>query len=465
MKMGKTNNSTVPAFGMKDRLGYMFGDFGNDFTFILSSMFMMKFYTDVMGLSAGVVGMLMMAARFVDAFTDVTMGQIVDRSKPTKDGKFRPWIKRMCGPVAIASFLIYQSGLADMPYGVKVAYMVVTYLLWGSIFYTSINIPYGSMATMMTKDQYQRTLLNIFRQLFAQIASLLVTAGTLPLVDFITEYVGARKAWSIVYGIFGVIAAILFFLCFAGCKERIHENEETKTEKIRVVDGVKAVLKNKYWHMLMVISICINIFFQAISTVNTYYSKAVLHNSSMISILNTAYIVPAIATFFFVHLVVKKYGKGKTTMFGWMIICVSYVILLPFTENTTVLIITAAMRGVGYCFLLAVSSAMVSDAVEYGEWKTKIRVEGLTFSMQGFVGTIAAGIVTAVIGWVLNFSKYDGTLSFADTQAGSAVLAIKLLFIAVPFVVGVLNIILLKFYKLDKMYPQIIEDLNKRNGK
>ena len=321
------------------------------------------------------------------------------------------------------------------------------------------------MATMMTKDQYQRTLLNIFRQLFAQIASLLVTAGTLPLVDFITEYVGARKAWSIVYGIFGVIAAILFFLCFAGCKERIHENEETKTEKIRVVDGVKAVLKNKYWHMLMVISICINIFFQAISTVNTYYSKAVLHNSSMISILNTAYIVPAIATFFFVHLVVKKYGKGKTTMFGWMIICVSYVILLPFTENTTVLIITAAMRGVGYCFLLAVSSAMVSDAVEYGEWKTKIRVEGLTFSMQGFVGTIAAGIVTAVIGWVLNFSKYDGTLSFADTQAGSAVLAIKLLFIAVPFVVGVLNIILLKFYKLDKMYPQIIEDLNKRNGK
>lgn len=82
--MGKTNNSTVPAFGMKDRLGYMFGDFGNDFTFILSSMFMMKFYTDVMGLSAGVVGMLMMAARFVDAFTDVTMGQIVDRSKPNQ---------------------------------------------------------------------------------------------------------------------------------------------------------------------------------------------------------------------------------------------------------------------------------------------------------------------------------------------------------------------------------------------
>ena len=88
--MAKTNQSSVPAFGMKDKLGYMFGDFGNDFTFILSSTFMMKFYTDVMGLSAGVVGMLMMAARFVDAFSDVTMGRSSDRSKPTKDGKFRP---------------------------------------------------------------------------------------------------------------------------------------------------------------------------------------------------------------------------------------------------------------------------------------------------------------------------------------------------------------------------------------
>lgn len=119
--MASESKSALRPFGMKDKLGYMFGDFGNDFTFILSSLFLMKFYTDVMGVSAGVVGIVMMAARIVDAFTDITMGQIVDRCKPTKDGKFRPWLKRMCGPVAIASFLIFQSGLAGMPYGFKVA--------------------------------------------------------------------------------------------------------------------------------------------------------------------------------------------------------------------------------------------------------------------------------------------------------------------------------------------------------
>ena len=111
------NINSKKAFGMRDKIGYMFGDFGNDFTFILSSMFMLKFYTDVMGVEAKIIGMLMMAARFIDAVTDVTMGQIVDRTKPTKNGKFKPWLKRMCGPVAISSFLIYQSGFASMSYG------------------------------------------------------------------------------------------------------------------------------------------------------------------------------------------------------------------------------------------------------------------------------------------------------------------------------------------------------------
>ena len=165
------NDKVVKPFGFKDKIGYMFGDFANDFTFILSSSFLMKFYTDVMGVSAGVVGMIMMIARFVDAFTDVTMGQIVDRSNPTKDGKFRPWLKRMCGPVAIASFLIFQSGLAGMSYGFKVAWLFVTYILWGSIFYTSVNIPYGSMASAISADPKDRAELSTWRTIGSTLAS------------------------------------------------------------------------------------------------------------------------------------------------------------------------------------------------------------------------------------------------------------------------------------------------------
>ena len=115
-------------FGFRDKLGYLFGDFGNDFTFLLSSSFLLKFYTDVMGVPGYVVGIIMMVARFVDAFTDVAMGRICDRSRQTPVGKFKPWIRRMCGPVAISSFLIYQSVLARMSMGFKIVWLFVTYI-------------------------------------------------------------------------------------------------------------------------------------------------------------------------------------------------------------------------------------------------------------------------------------------------------------------------------------------------
>ena len=129
-------------FGLRDKLGYLFGDFGNDFTFILSTTILMKFYTDVMGVSAGAVGTIMMLARLVDSFTDVTMGRICDRSRIVPGvGKFKPWILRMCVPVAAASFLMYLTAPAGWPYALRVLYLLVTYLLWGSVFYTAVNIP------------------------------------------------------------------------------------------------------------------------------------------------------------------------------------------------------------------------------------------------------------------------------------------------------------------------------------
>lgn len=190
--MKKTN--TVRPFGIRDKVGYLFGDFGNDFTFIFSTMMLMKFYTDVMGVSAGIVGLVMTIARIVDAFTDVTMGRICDRSKTTENGKFKPWLRRMCIPVAFASFLIYQSALANAPMTLKIVYLFVTYILWGSIFYTSINIPYGSMASAISEEPDDRQSLSTFRTMGASLASTAIGV-ILPLVaykkiDGITTLVG-----------------------------------------------------------------------------------------------------------------------------------------------------------------------------------------------------------------------------------------------------------------------------------
>ena len=150
-------------FGIRDKLGYLLGDLGNDFTFILSSSFLLKFYTDVMGVDAFVVGIIMMLARFLDGFTDITMGRICDKSRVTAVGKFKPWLRRMCGPVAVASFLIYQSVFRSYAMWFKILWLTVTYILWGSVFYTSINIPYGSMTSAISREPEDRQSLSTWR--------------------------------------------------------------------------------------------------------------------------------------------------------------------------------------------------------------------------------------------------------------------------------------------------------------
>ena len=267
--MANTGTAVRP-FGMRDKLGYMFGDFGNDFTFMLSSSFMMVFYTDIMGVPSAIVGLLMMVARFVDAFTDVAMGQIVDRAKPTKDGRFRPWIKRMCGPVAIASFLIYQSEFAGMPMAFKVVWMFVTYLLWGSVFYTSINIPYGSMASAISPEANDRTQLSTFRSIGATLANMVIGTAT-PLLAYETvngvpQLSGSRMI--MMAGLFSVCAIVCYILCFSLTTERVEI--PAKTEKFEPVVLLKRIFTSRSLLGIILAALCLLLTMLTMTGMNPY---------------------------------------------------------------------------------------------------------------------------------------------------------------------------------------------------
>ena len=223
----------------------MFGDFGNDFTFLLSSSFLMKFYTDVMGVNAAIVGMVMMIARFVDAFTDVGMGQIVDHSKPTKDGKFRPWIKRMCGPVAIASFLIYQSGLAGMPYGFKVAWLFITYILWGSIFYTFHQHPLRLHASAVSADPKDRAELSTWRTIGSTLANMVIGVAT-PMVAYVVvdgKTVMSGSRMTIIAGVFSICAILCYIVCFKLTRERVEV--PASSQKVSASAIFKSIFTNR----------------------------------------------------------------------------------------------------------------------------------------------------------------------------------------------------------------------------
>lgn len=408
------NNTSVQPFGMKDKLGYMFGDFGNDFTFILSSMFMMKFYTDVMGISSGVVGVLMMAARFVDAVTDVTMGQIVDRSKPTKDGKFKPWIKRMCGPVAIASFLIYQSAFANMAYGFKVAWMAVTYLLWGSIFYTSINIPYGSMASAVSSNPKDRAQLSTWRTIGATLAGLVIGVGTpmvaYEVVDGNTVLSGSRM--TIIAGVFSVCAIICYLLCFNLVRERV--KVEANTQKLEVGKLLKSLFTNRALLGIIIAAILLLLAQLGMSGMAgyvypNYYGSA---SAQSLSALTGNLVILAVCA----PLAVKfstKFGKKELSSVACLVSAVVYVVCLvlkPQNPFAYVAFSTIAYLGIG--FFNTVIWAMITDVIDDSEVKNGIREDGTIYAVYSFARKVGQALSSGMVGGLLALIGYTQATAF-----------------------------------------------------
>ena len=412
--MAKTNNSSVPAFGMKDRLGYMFGDFGNDFTFILSSMFMMKFYTDVMGISAGVVGMVMMIARFVDAFTDVTMGQIVDRSKPTKDGKFRPWIKRMCGPVAIASFLIYQSAFADMSYGFKLVWLIVTYLLWGSIFYTSINIPYGSMASAISSDPTDRTSLSTWRTIGSTLASLVIGTGT-PLVAYVTVdgnpvLDGSRV--TMIAGVFSVLAIICYILCFNLVRERVEV--PANNQKMDLLGIGKSLVTNRALLGIIAAALLLLLAMLGMQGMTgyvfpNYYKNAGAQSvSSLVSSVAILVVCAPLAS-----KLAAKFGKKELSIVSCLVGAGSFLLcLIVHPENVWVYIGFSTLAFIGLGFFNTVIWAMITDVIDDAEVKNGVREDGTVYAVYSFARKLGQAFSSGMIGGLLSLVGYTEKTAF-----------------------------------------------------
>lgn len=458
------NNTSVQPFGMKDKLGYMFGDFGNDFTFILSSMFMMKFYTDVMGISSGVVGVLMMAARFVDAVTDVTMGQIVDRSKPTKDGKFKPWIKRMCGPVAIASFLIYQSAFANMAYGFKVAWMAVTYLLWGSIFYTSINIPYGSMASAVSSDPKDRAQLSTWRTIGATLAGLVIGVGTpmvaYEVVDGNTVLSGSRM--TIIAGVFSVCAIICYLLCFNLVRERV--KVEANTQKLEVGKLLKSLFTNRALLGIIVAAILLLLAQLGMSGMAgyvypNYYGSA---SAQSLSALTGNLVILAVCA----PLAVKfstKFGKKELSSVACLVSAVVYVVCLvlkPQNPFAYVAFSTIAYLGIG--FFNTVIWAMITDVIDDSEVKNGIREDGTIYAVYSFARKVGQALSSGMVGGLLALIGYTQATAF-DPEVTLGIFKMSCIIPIIGFAAVALALIFL--YPLNKKrVEENVAELARRRG-
>lgn len=441
----------VKPFGIKDKLGYMFGDFGNDFTFLLSSTFLLKFYTDVMAVDAYVVGIVMMVARIVDAFTDIGMGRICDRSKDTKNGKFKPWILRMCGPVAIFSFLMYQSALSDIPYAAKIAYLFVTYILWGSVFYTAVNIPYGSMASAISPDPGDRQSLSTFRTMGGALAGAVVTAG-IPLIAY--DKINGNDIlngprFTIIAGACSVFAILCYLLCYNMCTERVKVTVTAEQLKRNSV-GVMFVnaFKNRALISLIVASILMLIAQLTLQQMANYvfpnyYGNAKAQTLSMV-MMGVGMVVAA----FSAKPLSNRFGKaeiGAVSNFAAGILCIVLYFVRP--QNVFVYAAFQMISWIGLGVFQIVAWALVTDVIDYSEVKNGIREDGAVYGMYSFARKLGQAATSGLVGGLLTLVGYEQSTAF-DPAVKEGIFDIATLVPAVGFLL--LAVVLWFWYPLHK---------------
>lgn len=413
---GAAAASENKRFGLSDKLGYLFGDLGNDFTFILSSSFLLKFYTDVIGLEPYVIGLVMMLARLLDAFTDVTMGRICDLRPATADGKFRPWIKWMSIPCAVSSFLIYQSGVSAFPTWAKTLWLAVTYVLWGSVLYTSINIPYGSMASAISADSGERQSLSTYRTMGSTLAGALIGVAV-PLITYERTESGDEVMngvrFTIVAGVLSVLAVVSYLACYRLVRERV-KVDVPKGKSKGVLSTIFSALKNRALVSIIFASIVMLLSQMIMQQMSNYLFPDYYGSAAAQSAFTIVMLVGMMLSALLAKPLSARLGKAEASALASLfsgVICFILFIVRP--ESVLVYIAFSFLLWIGLGIFAMVSWALITDVIDYSEKKSGIREDATIYSLYSFARKLGQGAAAGLTGGLLSLIGYvgDGEIS------------------------------------------------------
>lgn len=438
---------------LKTRLSYSFGDLACNILFAATANMASYFYTNVVGMSAAIVGTILLLSRCFDGFSDALMGIIVDRTQ-SKYGKARVWVLRMIIPFGIAAVLMFMvpAGVSEMTQAI---YVFVTYNFAVTIVYTALNLPYGAMAVRMTSDQNERTVLNMYRMTIAPIGAVIVTAFTLPMANRLG---GDQAAWIKISIGYAIISMILLLICFLNCKEQVTENTDKKVaeEKVPAGKSVSAMLHNKNWLLLAGMFILWGVYFSLNGMMVSYYAQYALGDNEKVTLLTLAEKIPLIVAVPLSAPFVKKFGKRNTALLGSLLFLVGATIMAVQRYDLIWLTVGQIVRGLGGGAFGGLIYGLLIDTIEYGQWYTGIRNEGLCYCASAVGQKLGGGLTNAFCGFVMDMNGFDG---LAATIPDAAVKAIENLYLLVPYVAYGGIAILLFVHHLDKDYPFIEHEL------
>ncbi len=438
-----------------EKIGYGLGDTASNLVWATLMSFMMIYYTDVFGISAGVVGAMFLFARIFDGVLDFMMGAIADRTE-TRWGKFRPYLLWMCVPMAVATVLTFT--VPDLSQNGKLIYAWVTFNLL-MVIYTAINIPYSALSGVMTDDPLERTGLNSYRMVLAQCGGFIVSGATLTLVARLGNGDAAR-GYQMTAALFGAGVIVLFLITFATTRERIRPQAEQRT---RLAEDIGRLMANRHWMVLFLVAMLDLTFICIRSGSLVYHAKYVMgmdeaRTTTYLLLGNLGVIAGAIATRF----VVARIGKRNTMIASHVIMAVSTALFycLPASSHSGAYALQF-LHSLGGGFTAVLFFAMIADAADFSEWKFGVRTTGIVFSATTCAQKIGMGIGGALTGLLLTRFGYVANAA----QTAEAANGILLLVSLVPAAGFLIVAGLFRIYGLtDPVCKGISEDLATRRA-
>ncbi len=461
-------NSLTHGIKFKEKLGYAMGDMGGLLTFSLIGAFQNKFYTDVLGISPAKIAVLILVARLWDAINDPMWGAFIDSRKPTKHGKFRPYILGFSIPLAVSAVLMFTviPGLSEAKY---LLFAYITYIAYG-MFYTTVNIPYGSLASVITDDEKERSTLSMWRSVGAGVGGV---PGTiiLPLIVYntTTNDAGVKiqtldsTKLTVCVAILAAISIVVYYFHFKLTKERI---APVKSEqKYNVFRTIIDLAKNRAFIMLCLAGMLLIAFQFYYQSTYTYLFADYYHNAGLYSLITIFTYIPMGILLFFTNKLIDKFGKKELCAAGLAFSAVaSFILYFIKTDNPYVFLVFVFLSGFGQTFFTLEVWALVMDVIDYHELRTHRREEGTAYALFSFSRKIGQTLAGVGLNALLALIHYDSSAA-ANGQELSQEVQAKLYDIStlVPAIALALMAVILAFgYNLSKKkLPEIREELAK----
>ena len=440
---------------MKDRIGYALGDTGGLMTFSLISSFQQMFYTDVLKIEPKKISTLMIVARIWDAINDPLWGGFIDSRKPTKYGRFRPYILGAAVPLAIAAVLMFTQipGLTPAQY---LIFAYVTYIFYGMM-YTGTNIPYGSLASVITTDEIERSSLSMWRSIGAGVGGV---PGTmlLPMVVYSVDAVSGAKylnghKMTLAVAVLAVLSVFIYFAHFKMTKERVSLPPKQTQGKFDLTHTVKALLKNRPFLILCVVSMLLIAFQMYTQTNYNYLLKNYYNRPELYSFVTVFTYLPMALFIPLMSKLIRKFGKKEICAYGLAVAAVINIIMFAIrntavVQNPYVFLALLFLSGAGQTFLVLEVWALVMDVIDYHEIISGRREEGTSYAFFSFTRKLGQTVAGAGSAALLQSIGYDVN---AAAQSTEVVKNLYVITTAIPAITLVVMFLLLQFaYPLSK---------------